>query len=377
MSRIHEALKRAEQEKRALQQREQEAPARQQLKSEEEARPLPPPANGEGNLNSAGPQLREEKAPARQQLNSEEETRPLPPPNGDGNLNSAGLQLKKEKAPQAVPPAKEKQTPVMIVDPVVEQSARVTELHEETAGSIVRFEDLVRRCTRPEWKLSSVLEAFGNGDVGEMGAEGFRTLRSRLYQLAGTRKLRRLLITSSVPAEGKTFVAARLAESIVQQLDRRVLLIDADLRAPRLHVALGTGSTPGLTDYLRGEADEYTVIQKSPECNLCFIPCGSNVSNPAELLLGSRLKELLDRVTDVFDWVILDSPPSLPVHDASNLAGLCEGVLLIVRAGKTDYESAKKASLEFQHKNLIGVVLNQVEEAELQGHYYYSYNDGK
>src|SRR5207247_1737882 len=92
--------------------------------------------------------------------------------------------------------------------------------------------------------------------------------------------------------EGKTFVAANLAQSIVHQPDRRVLLIDADLRAPLLHVTLGAPTSPGLTGYLRGEANEYDVIQHSSEVNLCFIPCGHPVSNPSELNVNTKHREI-------------------------------------------------------------------------------------
>jgi protein-tyrosine kinase len=252
------------------------------------------------------------------------------------------------------------------------QDSRVTE-----SGVILRFEDLVQQCTHPEWRADSALRISLAGDSGKIVAERFRTLRSRLYQIAGTRTLRRLLITSSLPSEGKTFVATNLVRSIIRQADRRVLLIDADLRAPRLHSALGAPSTPGLSDYLRGESDEYAIIQNSVANNLCFIPCGSKVSNPSELLLSDRMKALLDSVTPAFDWVILDSPPALPVHDASSLADLCDGVLFVVRAGETDHEAAKKASMEFRDKNLLGVVLNQVEDSEGQGGYYYGHADRK
>ncbi|HEY4978724.1 MAG TPA: CpsD/CapB family tyrosine-protein kinase [Candidatus Acidoferrum sp.] len=238
---------------------------------------------------------------------------------------------------------------------------------------LLRFEELVKKCAHPKWQLDSRTSVFHGEDNDKTGAERFRTLRSRLYQIAGTRQLKRVLITSSIPAEGKTFVAANLAQSIVRQNDRRVLLIDADLRASRLHLGLGAPSTPGLTDYLRGEVDEFAVIQRGLEGNLCFIPGGSLVSNPSELLLGERMKRLLDMVTPIFDWVILDSPPALPVHDASMLADLCDGVLFVVRAGYTDFELAEKASSEFHDKNLLGVVLNCVEKGESYGEYYYGY----
>jgi protein-tyrosine kinase len=244
-------------------------------------------------------------------------------------------------------------------------------------GAILRFDDLVQRCAHPQWESDSALRISLTGDSGKIVGERFRTLRSRLYQIASTRTVRRVLITSSLPSEGKTFVATNLVRSIIRQADKRVLLIDADLRAPHLHVALGAPSSPGLSDYLRGKADEYAIVQNSAVNNLCFIPCGTKVSNPSELLLSDRMRILLDCVTPAFDWVILDSPPALPVHDASSLADLCDGVLFVVRAAETDYEAAKKASLEFREKNLLGVVLNQVENSEAQGGYYYGHSEGK
>lgn len=237
----------------------------------------------------------------------------------------------------------------------------------------LQFEELAKKCAQPKWTLDPRTSVFHDVDSKKVGAERFRTLRSRLYQIATAQQLKKVLITSSIPAEGKTFVAANLAHSIVRQNDRRVLLIDADLRASRLHQALGAPATPGLTDYLRGEADEFAVIQKGSEANLFFIPGGTPVSNPSELLLAERMKRLLERVTPLFDWIVLDSPPALPVHDASMLADLCDGVLFVVRAGQTDYEMAEKASSEFRDKNLLGVVLNCVEKGDSYGTYYYGY----
>jgi capsular exopolysaccharide synthesis family protein len=181
------------------------------------------------------------------------------------------------------------------------------------------------------------------------------------------------LVTSSVPAEGKTFVAANLAQSIIRQADRRVLLIDADLRASKLHLSVGAPPTPGLSDYLCGKVDEFAIVQTGPAQNLCFIPGGGEVSNPSELLLGEKMSGLLSRVTPLFDFVILDSPPATPVHDASLLADLCDGVLFIVRAGKTNFELAQKAVAEFKEKRVLGVVLNGADEKSAYSQYYYPY----
>jgi capsular exopolysaccharide synthesis family protein len=236
-----------------------------------------------------------------------------------------------------------------------------------------QYEALVKNCAHPTWRLDALSSVFQNTSSGNGPSERFRTLRSRLFQAATTRTLRRLLITSSIAGEGKTFVASNLAQSIVQQPEKRVLLIDADLRAPRLHLAFGAPRFPGLTDYLRGDADECKVIQKGMDENLCLIAAGSPVSKPSELLLSERMRNLLDSLTPIFDWIIIDSPPALPVHDSSILAGLADGVLLVLRAGVTHVAAAEKAAAEFKHKNLLGVIFNQVKTSDSYGEYEYDY----
>ncbi|MGB8523698.1 MAG: CpsD/CapB family tyrosine-protein kinase [Candidatus Acidiferrales bacterium] len=239
-------------------------------------------------------------------------------------------------------------------------------------GNLKRFEDLCQQCAHPHWHPDPKVNIFSNPALSAIAAEQFRTLRSRLYQLRGSQQLRTLLVASSVPAEGKTFVTNNLAQAIVRQHDRRCLIIDADLRCSRLHVPLGAPPSPGLTDYLLGEADETTVIQHGHEGNLCFIPGGKEVANPSELLLNGRLKTLLERVTPIFDWIILDSPPLLPVADASLLADHVDGVILVVRAASTPTGAAERACQELQGRNVIGVVLNAVEQSQTYGSYYYA-----
>jgi protein-tyrosine kinase len=236
----------------------------------------------------------------------------------------------------------------------------------------LRFDDLMTRCAHPRWQLDPKVNVFSNGSAGSRGAEQFRTLRSRLYQLRSAQSLRTLLVTSAVPAEGKTFVASNLAQAIVRQPDRRVLIIDADLRCPRLHLPFGAPTSPGLTDYLRGEADEAAIIQNGQENNLCLIAGGSEVTDPSELLANGRFAALLNRVTPVFDWVILDSAPCLPVADSTILAEYCDGTLLVVRANVTPSDVAQRALQELQNRNIVGVVLNAVEESHMYGSYYYS-----
>jgi protein-tyrosine kinase len=241
-----------------------------------------------------------------------------------------------------------------------------------STGGFLRFEELIKRCAQPAWKPDPNVNVFLNPNLTAHGAEQFRTLRSRLYQVRSAQTLKTLLVTSSIPSEGKTFVTNNLAQSIVRQPDRRVLVIDADLRCSRMHVPLGAPASPGLTDYLRGDADENKVIQFNSESNPCFIPGGTEVANPSELLSNGRLKTLLDRVSPMFDWVILDSAPLIPVADSSFLADMVDGVVMVVRAGVTPSATAQRAVQELQGRNVVGVVLNAVDPAQAYGSYYSS-----
>jgi protein-tyrosine kinase len=241
----------------------------------------------------------------------------------------------------------------------------------------LRYEDLIAHCAHPQWRPDPKENVFRHAESGSHEAEQFRTLRSRLYQLRANQPLHTLLVTSSLPAEGKTFMTNNLAQSLVLKQDCRVLLIDADLRRSRLHVPLGAPLAPGLTDYLRGDANELAVIQKGQKSNLCLIAGGNQVADPSELLSNGRLKALLDRMKNVFDWIILDSPPCLPVADSSGLADLCDGVLLVVRAGSTPAEVAQKTCKQLEAKNVVGVVLNAVEKHHSSSNYYGEYGNSR
>ena len=128
---------------------------------------------------------------------------------------------------------------------------------------------------------------------------------------------------------------------------------------------------PGLGEYLNGAADEMSVIQHGQEGGLYFIAGGKAVSNASELLSNGRFKNLLERAAPCFDWIIIDSPPCVPVADASMIARLCDGIVLVVRSGSTPLSAARKACQELQNKKLIGVLLNAVDEKTLTYSSYY------
>ena len=239
-------------------------------------------------------------------------------------------------------------------------------------ASGMSYESLLARCPQTEWNPDPHTMLFFHDEDSRVGAEEFRTLRSRLYQIREKMPLKRLLVTSALPKEGKSFVAANLAQVMVRQHGRRCLVIDADLRNPGMHRHLGAPQTPGLSEYLLGECDEFAALQRGPMENLFFMPAGRVAGSAPELLSNGRLKLLLQRVEPLFDWIILDSSPVIPVSDATLVAGCCDGILMVVRSNVTPSDLARRAREEFPDKLLLGVVLNGAPSGKLaQSKYYY------
>lgn len=221
-------------------------------------------------------------------------------------------------------------------------------------------EALLAQSRETRWNPDPNCMIFFSSEEHMPGMEEFRTLRSRLYQLREKQTLSKLLITSALPKEGKSFTACNLAQVLARQHGRRVLLIDGDLRNPQLHRLLGTDPGPGLFEYLRGDTDEVSILQRGQLENLFFIPAGNYNSNPAELLANGRLRTLLNRLESTFDWIIIDSAPAVPVADAALMAKDCDGVLMVVRSNSTPAEAARRARREFADRNMVGVVLNGI-----------------
>ena len=150
-------------------------------------------------------------------------------------------------------------------------------------------------------------------------------------------------------------------------------MIDADMRNPQLHELLGAERGPGLAEYLRGEMDEFAVLQRGPMENLYLLPAGSNTWNPAELVANGRMKFLLNRLEPLFYWIVIDSPPAALVSDANLLANYCDGVILVVRSNNTPVDAARRARKEFADRNVLGVLLNGISpELSPYSQYYYS-----
>lgn len=257
----------------------------------------------------------------------------------------------------------------------------------EDAGVSVRagFEDGLEPLTigalnaearRYSWKPNPKTMLFFGQEGYAPGTEEFRTLRTRLYGMRDMHPLRTVMITSASPGAGKSFVSANLAQIFVQQPNCRALLIDGDLRWSRLHLYLGAPALPGLSEYLRGEANELAVVQRGPLENLFFIPGGKHPTDPAELIANGRLNQLLKRLGPLFDWVILDTPPAMAVSDPRVMAGFCDGVLIVVGAGVEPFDVVQKASAQFKDRRMLGAVLNRAEPRNTYSYKYYGHYYG-
>lgn len=204
-------------------------------------------------------------------------------------------------------------------------------------------------------------------------AEAYRTLRTNLEFSNLDKSLRSLLVTSASAEEGKSTTLANLAVTIAQS-GKRVILVDADLRRPTLHQIFGLKNNAGLTDMVRDDAAlANPPLQETTVANLQVLTSGQQPPNPAEILGSKRMSEILTALLERTDMVLFDAPPVLVVTDAAVLSSKVDGVLLVISAGKTKRENARKAQSQLEKINarVIGAVLNNVK-AESGASYYYA-----
>jgi polysaccharide biosynthesis transport protein len=202
--------------------------------------------------------------------------------------------------------------------------------------------------------------------------EAFRSLRANLefVDLGDNDHIRSLVVTSSSLSEGKTTIATNLA-IVMSQMGRKVVLIDADLRRPRVHKALGISNVMGLSDVLRNHATISEVAQPWGNTNLMVVTSGSLPPNPAEVLSSDRMVTVMNDMKNIADMVIIDSPPSL-LADAAVLAARADGVLLVIQSNKTQMNQAMAMTEQLKRvgAHVVGVALNRINSHET--YYYYS-----
>ncbi len=234
---------------------------------------------------------------------------------------------------------------------------------------------LLEQCARFDLESAPRRMLSINRGKYRIGAEEFRTLRSNLELVRRKQPLKTLLVTSPLPVEGKTFVAVNLAHTLAWRREQRVLLIDGDLRLPRVHKCFREmPQEPGLTDYLSGDVDLISLIRRGPGDNFFVLTAGRSIPNPLEVIGNNRLKPMIQWLAPAFDWIVIDSPPAVPVSDARLIAECADGILFVLRAGHTPSDVAQRSVEQIRGKRYLGIVLNAVETSVTASSYYYGDN---
>lgn len=217
------------------------------------------------------------------------------------------------------------------------------------------------------------------GDAGFRFTEAYKTLRTNLEFLASTRNCKKILITSSIPGEGKTNVTVNLAATLAAG-GKRVVIVDCDLRKSSVSRYLGISrSRGGLTSVFTKKAalNEVVTGVRINEAGVAVLPCGAIPPNPTELLMSTQMADILAKLDATFDYIIIDSPPVSVVTDAAVLSPLVDGVLLVVRSGLVTSQEVQlsKKNLNAVNAHILGVVLNgyDVKNSSKRDAYYYTY----
>lgn len=206
-------------------------------------------------------------------------------------------------------------------------------------------------------------------------SEAFRALRTRIqFSKLDRDSIKTILVTSSTPKEGKTTVSVNLAGSFAQS-NKKTLIIDCDLRKPRVHAVFNDKRFPGFTDYFFGQATYEEIVRKSSLNNLYYITAGTIPPNPSEILGSVEMQQFLKKLKNEFEMIILDSPPVIAVTDSEILSSLVDATILVVSADQTEVELMQKAGelLQHQHGSFLGVLLNNFTYKSGYGSYYKYY----
>jgi capsular exopolysaccharide synthesis family protein len=211
------------------------------------------------------------------------------------------------------------------------------------------------------------------GKEGSLGAEKFRFLAVRLRQLRQSRPLKKVLITSSIPEEGKSTVAANLACTLGRRKPQKTLLLEGDLRRPNIAAQFGLSNLPGLCEWLSGETQTIN-IYRLEGLGVWLLPAGTTPQNPLELMQSGRLAALMEQLEGWFDWIVIDSPPVLPLADTSLWSRLADGILLVTRKGTTQKQQLQRGLEAIEKSKLLGALMNSSSNAS-HSDYYQRYSD--
>jgi non-specific protein-tyrosine kinase len=239
-----------------------------------------------------------------------------------------------------------------------------------------RFEESMLGVIPMQQRIAGQVALLQNDDQRQMFAESCRNIRSSLlYMDRQGKRPQTILLTSSVPSEGKSTISANLAITLSFAASK-TLLIDADLRRGQLYKQFGVSNEVGLAEHLQGELPIEKVIQPTQFENLHFIPCGKYPAQPGELLMTEAFRETMEELKQKYDFIIFDSPPVMATDDTSSFATRVDAVIFVVRAGYARLRQVR-SSLENLHRrgvNVYGMIINFIDHRE-PGYYSYKYYD--
>jgi capsular exopolysaccharide synthesis family protein len=234
-----------------------------------------------------------------------------------------------------------------------------------------RNAEILHECQTLHLSLTPQNRLVTVSDSDSPAAEAFRLLSVRLRHLRRDRSLKKLLITSTIPQEGKSMVSANLACALAASTRRKILLLEGDVRRPSLSKVFGLTSYPGLCEWLQGGRSLASSIYRLEPGGIWLLPAGDGPVNPLELLESAKLLALMEELGSLFDWVIIDSPPVLPLADTSVWTRLADGILLVTRQGTTQKRHLQRGLEGLESKKVIGAVLNSSKNSS--DNQYYSY----
>ena len=213
-----------------------------------------------------------------------------------------------------------------------------------------------------------------HSDPHSPGGERFRQLKSYLKELRAETGLKTLLVTSALPHDGKSTIATNIATALAESGKFKVLLLEADLRCPSLAGLFRIKQGLGLADCLQGEAEPMSSIRRLEPLAIYFLSAGTYSPTPLELLHSERYLHLVQNLGALFDWIVIDAPPLVPVADGRAIRKAVDGTILVVRAGETSEEAIEEATRQLDGHTLLGIVLNCAERLEKLYDKYYGYS---
>jgi len=270
------------------------------------------------------------------------------------------------------PRRQETPAPAVIEDlPTIQEELNQAPLVQTTASEIseeTRPHQAPLEFPSLEVSVTSASRLVYFTEPDSLASEKFRFLGVRLRQLRQTRTLKKVLITSTIPEEGKSLVSANLA-GVLARKKEKVLLIEGDMRRPTLAEQFGLGRLSGLAGWLQSGLQTPSNIYHLGGPGFWLMPAGDPPANPLELMQSGRLSQLMGQLASSFDWIVVDSPPLLPLADTTVWSRLTDGTLLVAREGRTQKASLLRGLEILKKSDLLGVVLNGCTETDHQNYY--------